>query len=299
MFEWLKRTYANLGMEINWRRTLSLRVVVAGCFIGHGILAYQASTNFGSEWSAWVRSLFPREYEYQSSEIFLKTIALMDITNGLLLFLPRIPRIALAWVFCWGAMTAASRLYFLYGYSPPMEINTFNALAEFLKRAPNWITPLFLVAASSPAIEKRHQILSRKIPWLNFAILCQLSGILLHNAHEANGPFFDFELLKLGMPLWFFYVVTVGSALGILVVARVHIQPKIPGSCWFLPMIVTLTYICAEGFSIYSQNLPAGSSFTAVQFLSHFAQYYCMWMWSKIQLQITPPSVAFLRKATS
>jgi len=277
----LKDLYEELGTDSRWQRSLALRIAVAGCFIGHGILAWKASANFGSEWSAWVRMLFPASLEYRGSEIFLKTVAIIDIVDGLLLLLPRIPKSALLWVLFWGAMTAVSRLFFLGVYIAPYEINSMNALAEFLKRAPNWIMPLFLVAVTSPKLNERFKILANKHHWLNFAVGSQMLAILLHQIYEWNGPYFDFELLKVGMPPWFFGAVTAGAIMGLFLLI-LNYQSKLANKSFnFLLYIVPLTYVCAEGFVVFARNLPAGGLFAFVKFVSHFAMYFCMVLWVK------------------
>lgn len=281
----LKTLYDQLASETLWRKTLHFRIAVACCFIGHGILAYQASTNFGSEWSAWVRSLFPATIEYTASEIFLKSVAIIDIVDGALLLLPRIPKSALVWVFGWGAMTAGSRLFFLGVYVPPLEINMINALAEFLKRAPNWIVPLLLIANTSPKIAKRYRLVDHQKSLLNVAVGSQMLGLYLKQCYEFNSPFFEFELLKFGIPTAVFWLATGSSLIGLFVVI---LAAKVPGLLRKAPglfLLVPFAYTVAEGTVIYSRNLPGGFMFTSIRFISHFCQYLTVILWTIQQLK--------------
>lgn len=280
LFSSLKNLYEQLASEALWRKTLYLRIAVAGCFIGHGVLAYQASTNFGSEWSAWVRSIFPETIEYAASEIFLKSVAIIDIVDGALLLFPRIPKSALAWVFGWGAMTAGSRLFFLGVYVPPLEINMINALAEFFKRAPNWIIPLLLIANTSPQIAKRFRLLEQKNSWLNIAVGSQMLGLYLKQCYEFNSPFFEFELLKFGIPTNVFWLATGSSLIGLFLVI---LSAKVPGLLRKAPgvfLLVPFAYVITEGTMIYSRNLPGGFTFTSIRFVSHFCQYLTVILWT-------------------
>lgn len=218
----IKSAWESLGTESLWRDTLILRIAVAACFIGHGLIAIQVSSNFGSEWSYWIRSVLPSAIEYDASKNLLRIIGVIDILDGIFLLLPRIPRQALAWVLGWGFLTALSRLFFLGAHIPPFELNGFHALAEFLKRTPNWILPLFLVAATSPGMRFSAAILINKYKILTLTVAAQMVAIFLNNAYEYRGAYFDFELLKLGMPIWYFWAVTGLSVLAILMLPVVY-----------------------------------------------------------------------------
>lgn len=300
MIQSIKENYLDLGTESRWAESFHLRFAVACCFIGHGILAYQASTNFGSEWNAWVRMLFPESLQYSGASTFLQTVAFIDILDGLLLLMPRIPRSALTWVFVWGGMTALSRLFFLGAHVQPLEVNTLNAFAEFFKRAPNWIIPLLLIANVSPKIEARFQILKNKFNWLNAAVGSQMIGIYLKNCHSVSSPFFHFELMKVNMPLWFFWCVTVGSFLGIVLTLTAAKLPKIFYKLRFLSFIVPITYLCSECFFIYSRNFPGGFEFTFTRLISHFSMYLSVTLWTLEQAQgLSNSSIAKLRSSTT
>jgi hypothetical protein len=106
-------------------------------------------------------------------------------------------------------------------------------------------------------------------------------AILLHQIYEWNGPYFDFELLKVGMPPWFFGAVTAGAIMGLFLLI-LNYQSKLANKSFnFLLYIVPLTYVCAEGFVVFARNLPAGGLFAFVKFVSHFAMYFCMVLWVK------------------
>ena len=227
-----------------------------------------------------MRSIFPGTIEYAASEIFLKSVAIIDILDGALLLFPRIPKSALAWVFGWGAVTASSRLFFLGIYVPPLEINMINALAEFFKRAPNWILPLLLIASISPKIEKKFNLLEQKKSWLKLAVGSQMLGIYLKQCYEFNSPFFEFELLKFGISIDFFWLATGSSLIGLIVVI---LDAKVPGIFKKAPglfLLVPLAYALAEGATIYSRNLPGGLLFTSIRFVSHFCQYLTVILWT-------------------
>lgn len=283
--EHVRHFYWGLGLKKNWRASIYLRFGVACCFIGHGLLAYHASSNFGSEWSAWVRSIFPESLQYTASVIFLKIVAMLDVSCGLLALRPKIPRIALIWLLGWGSLTAFARLFFLEALRPPIEINTLNAFAEFFKRAPNWIFPLLLIALTSPIIERTFRIIHKRTNWLNAAVGGQILGIYLKNCSQVSNPHFEFELSKSGLPIWSFWTVTASSFLGLIIVIIAAKAPNYFTKIRLLSFIVPLTYLASEGVEIYIHNLPRGLSWTMVSMISHGSMYLSMLCWTLSHLR--------------
>lgn len=277
----LKKIWSGLGAEEHWERTIVFRIAVACCFIGHGIIALQVAGNYGSEWSYWVRSILPSSIEYKGSELLLRIVGLLDIVDGLMLLLPRIPKQALLWVLGWGFATAASRLYFLGVLVPPFEVNGLHALAEFLKRTPNWVMPLFLVAITSPSVPQSTNVLKHKELIFSLAVASQMLALIANNTFEWLSPLFEFELMKHGLPVWFFWTETLLAIFGLFMIfTQIFIKP------WRAIMrigilAVFVAYCMAEGSYVYSRNLPAGFSYTLIRLVSHFSMYTCLLLWCR------------------
>jgi hypothetical protein len=281
----IKSAWESLGTETLWRETLLLRIAVAACFIGHGLIAIQVSSNFGSEWSYWIRSVLPSAIEYNVSKNLLRLIGVIDIVDGVCLLLPRIPKQALAWVLGWGFLTALSRLFFLGAHIPPFELNGFHAFAEFLKRTPNWILPLLLVATTSPGMRFSASILKNRYKILTLTVAAQVAAIFLNNAYEYQGAYFDFELVKLGMPTWYFWSVTGLSGLAILMLPAVYFFGERLRLIRAGALSVLVVYLMAEGFSIFARNAPGGFSYALIRFISHLSMYTCLFWWVSWSLQ--------------
>ena len=275
----IKSAWESLGTESLWRDTLILRIAVAACFIGHGLIAIQVSSNFGSEWSYWIRSVLPSAIEYDASKNLLRIIGVIDILDGICLLLPRIPRQALAWVLGWGFLTALSRLFCLGAHIPPFELNGFHALAEFLKRTPNWVLPLLLVAALSPGLRFSAQILEKKYKILALAVGAQMLAIVLNNSYEYQGSYFEFELTKVGMPTWYFWMVTSLAIFSLLLVPLIYFKGQHASLVTAWSVIVLAVYVMAEGFSIHARNIPGGLVYAAIRFVSHMSMYTCLLLW--------------------
>jgi len=282
----IKTVWESLGSESLWRETLALRIAVAACFIGHGLIAIQVSANYGSEWSYWIRSILPSAIEYEASKNLLRIIGIIDILDGICLLLPRIPKQALAWVLGWGFLTALSRLFFLGVYVPPYEVNGFHAASEFIKRTPNWVLPLLLVAATSPGLGFSDSIRKNKYKILTLTVAAQTVAIFLNNSYEYQSPFFEFELIKVGMPQWYFWMVTCLSIFSFLMLILIYLQNKRSILISVVGATVTLlVYTMAEGFSVYARNLPGGFFYALIRFVSHMSMYTCMILWFSETLQ--------------
>lgn len=122
-----------------------LLAATAATFIGHGLYAsgyYPPPLEF----RMMTTEILP--LSESNALIFLKIVGWLDFVVVLLLLIPRVRRVALVYMICWGSLTTLARLaaYFsldlpLYGLDP--------WLAEALVRTPHWLIPLWLLQRSS------------------------------------------------------------------------------------------------------------------------------------------------------
>ncbi|MEI6398981.1 MAG: hypothetical protein WCO71_09440 [Pseudomonadota bacterium] len=260
---------------------LALRAAIFSCFVAHGIVAIQASGNYGSEWSAWVRSLLDPEHQYELSSIILKTVGAIDVSAGLMFLAPRVHPLAIAWAIFWGASTTLSRLYFLGVHIPPFEFNGLHALSEFLIRTPNWMLPVFFFAGSEHSKKTPFNIPLSLSNGIVIAIWTQMVGILLHCVYEYNSPYFQLELSKFGMPAWYFQALTAGSLISVFLIGFNQLKSvRLPLKTLAF-VLATATYAMTEGFQVFMLNARSGFVYTFLRVLEHVPIYISFALWIK------------------
>lgn len=252
-----------------------LRLAIFGCFVGHGTIAIQNSNIFYSEWNYWAQQLFPDEQKYIGAQFMLSTVGAIDILVGLWFLLPAIPFYALAWAITWGALTATSRLYFLSGIIPGFWTNVVYPLSEFLVRTPNWIVPIVFYAFY---FNKTHNSLFNRVSemvWIRIAVATQVIGLFLHYLVELNNQIYPIEILKKGMPIWYFHLGGVAAMASILAFV-LSLNPSLRSRLAKVAGLLAITaYMLVEGFG-FALNTHHGFTFTTLRVLEHAPIYLCL-----------------------
>jgi len=129
-------------------------------------------------------------------------------------------------------------------------------------------------------------ILKNRYKILTLSVAAQIVAIFLNNTYEYQNSFFEFELVKVGMPQWYFWMVTCLSIFSFLILILIYLQNKrsvlisVVGAT-----VALLVYTMAEGFSVYARNLPGGFFYAFIRFVSHMSMYTCMILWFSETIQ--------------
>lgn len=253
----------------------AFRLAIAGCFIGHGTIAIQNSNIYFSEWNNWVQQLFPEDQKLFGAEVMLNAVGAIDILVGICFLLPEVPSYALAWSMIWGAMTAASRIYFLSGLVPGFWMSVVNPLAQFLIRTPNWMIPVvFFIFYSGRVPQTPIRRISQK-SWMTLGAVTQVAGLFLIYLVELYHPLFPYEIEKKSMPLWYFHAGGLFTVLALSVFAFSFVGKFGQATFKSASIFAIIAYTFNEGFEIFS-NSPHGIKFTSLRIIEHAPIYVCL-----------------------
>ena len=255
---------------------VTLRIVVMCCFIAHGTLALKNSHIYYSEWSQWVQSLFPADQKYQGSALLLQLIGTLDILAGLSFLLPRIPLAGFAWTIGWGSVTALSRIYFLGSIAGPFWENMVFPMSQLLIRIPNALMTIILLAQIYRD-DSRLDFLAEKTPGLiHFGAFTQVLGFAMIYLVDLNKLDLSSELLKIGMPTYFFHAAGVLALVGALFTIALFKFKSSQALRICAGSLALIAYVMVEGFEVFHLNAPHGFIFTAIRVLEHMPVYLCL-----------------------
>lgn len=259
-----------------------LRLAIFCCFAGHGSLAIMNSSNYVSEWSNWIQSLFPEDQKFEMSRMMLLTVGFLDILVAIGFLLPKIPRPAFIWAIGWGTATALSRMYFLGRLFPINWYNTAHPVAEFLSRTPNFLVPILLFLMVEP--NTRLAVVGRRFHIKNILLVAgstQILSLCLHHLTHWNHEMFPFELEKVGMPVWYFHLM---GGIAIMALCAICVTTWSHQTKFIITLTAILTlfaYVIPEGYDVFLTNAPHGFRYTFIRLAEHVPIYVCMGYFAK------------------
>ena len=116
-------------------------LVVAACFVGHGLYAVGFHP---VPWSFQVMTMDLLGISEESSKSFLYTVGVLDFAAGLAILIPVLRRPALYYMVIWGGATALARI--LAHYDPAEKYNGMDPwIAECVVRTSHWMVPILLL----------------------------------------------------------------------------------------------------------------------------------------------------------